>query len=382
MRDTSLDILRGMMLVIMTIDHFEGPLMAYTWETLGFVSAAEGFVFLSGYLAGLVYGKYGLRDPALLRRRGFARAWTIYKYHAVLVVAVCVFTVLATTFAFQWRSYALEFETQPLQALLLGLVFVYQAPLLDILPMYTLFLLLTPAMIGCFRTGKTYLVVLISVSLWLLAQLGVRDALYQALGAGPLIDLGHFDIFAWQALFVAGCGLGYRRLTRMPSDGQNSHRLIWLVFPVFAFLLLVRHEYVDTLGWNISEITDRSSLAWLRMLNFACVVYVMGWLLARKHQLANLRRGFRWLWTWLAFLGRHSLQVFAFQVFLAYLLIPVKWGLWTLDEPVRSPVQIAVTLLVVISLSIPAVLHRTRPSTVPTRSYPMSQPGYSTTDSD
>ncbi|RJS93382.1 OpgC domain-containing protein [Salinisphaera sp. Q1T1-3] len=47
--DQRVDTLRGLMLVIMTIDHL-GPLSRFTMEPFGFVSAAWGFVFLSGYM--------------------------------------------------------------------------------------------------------------------------------------------------------------------------------------------------------------------------------------------------------------------------------------------------------------------------------------------
>ena len=50
-----LDLLRGLMLVIMTLNHLDGPIKSITFQPLGFVSAAAGFIYLSGFVYGLVY---------------------------------------------------------------------------------------------------------------------------------------------------------------------------------------------------------------------------------------------------------------------------------------------------------------------------------------
>jgi len=44
-RDRRLDALRGLMLVIITIDHLPSAFAAFTYQSLGFVSAAEGLCF-------------------------------------------------------------------------------------------------------------------------------------------------------------------------------------------------------------------------------------------------------------------------------------------------------------------------------------------------
>ena len=47
-RDTLFDSLRGLLLVTMAINHIPSDLHPLTDGALGFVSSAEGFVFLSG----------------------------------------------------------------------------------------------------------------------------------------------------------------------------------------------------------------------------------------------------------------------------------------------------------------------------------------------
>ena len=50
-----LDLLRGLMLVLIAINHSPFWIRIYTEEFVGYVSAAEGFVFVSAFLAGMVF---------------------------------------------------------------------------------------------------------------------------------------------------------------------------------------------------------------------------------------------------------------------------------------------------------------------------------------
>ncbi|HPE74072.1 MAG TPA: OpgC domain-containing protein, partial [Candidatus Competibacter sp.] len=59
-----IDALRGLLLVLMVINHTPSPLRTLTNQPLGFVSAAEAFVFVSACLCGLVFGRR-LRDGGL-----------------------------------------------------------------------------------------------------------------------------------------------------------------------------------------------------------------------------------------------------------------------------------------------------------------------------
>jgi hypothetical protein len=48
-RDTRVDTLRGLFLIVMMVDHLPyHPLLRFSRQGFGFVSAAEGFVFVSG----------------------------------------------------------------------------------------------------------------------------------------------------------------------------------------------------------------------------------------------------------------------------------------------------------------------------------------------
>ena len=60
-RDLRIDFFRGLALIIVLVDHVERMngieyVRGWTPTSLGFSDAAEGFIFLSGYVFGMVYG--------------------------------------------------------------------------------------------------------------------------------------------------------------------------------------------------------------------------------------------------------------------------------------------------------------------------------------
>jgi hypothetical protein len=86
-RQTELDWLRGLMLVLMTTTHLPTWFSAHVGQPFGFVSAAEGFVFLSAYLVGSVYTGTARRHgfPAM-RQAIWRRAAKVYAAQVALLL--------------------------------------------------------------------------------------------------------------------------------------------------------------------------------------------------------------------------------------------------------------------------------------------------------
>ena len=220
-RDLRFDTLRGLFLVCMTINHLPTELRRYTDQSLGIFSSAEGFVFLSGLIAGWVYTrKYRTLGPGGLMAASTDRAKSIYRWHigSFLAAFVCV---RATEI---WLGYCSPtvpklFFAHPLESLGLGLSLLYQPGLLDLLPMYCAFVLVMPLVIRALEAGHRWLVLGASAGIWLAVQWA------PPVDGAPLypINTGSFNLLAWQFLFLAGLVIGHARLSGQEQVQGPAH---------------------------------------------------------------------------------------------------------------------------------------------------------------
>jgi hypothetical protein len=231
-----------------------------------------------------------------------------------------------------------------------GALLIYQPPLFAILPMYALFLLLTPLLLQEMAKGRARLVLAASLAIWLVAQWGIGSQAHNP----PWLPLGSFNILAWQFLVVAGAYFGYRKAAGLRLPIPDSGVLFAFSVGVVVFRFFVRHQTLF-FGDHLLVDTEAALGAWkssihpLRLINFAACAYVLWYLPrsvdARVEGLPVLR--------WLRYLGRHSLQVFGWSVFVAYVASSYRDS-WTMLPPVWRAV-LAVTAA--LSLVIPAWVH-------------------------
>ena len=145
-RRPELDALRGLFLVWMTLTHLPTRFSDFVNQPIGFVSSAEGFVFISALLVGRLYIRDLVQNPANVRARLWKRSLKIYGYH--LLMLALAFTVVAA-FAVHTHKAAMTnllnfYLAHPLVAIVGSVLLLYCPPLLDILPMYVTFLFFTP----------------------------------------------------------------------------------------------------------------------------------------------------------------------------------------------------------------------------------------------
>src|ERR1700749_4083008 len=91
-RDARVDVLRGVALLMIFIDHVPGNLLSLvTLRNFGFADAAELFVLLAGFASMAAYGRIFARDgimPGL--RRVLVRCLQLYLFQALLLVTLLV----------------------------------------------------------------------------------------------------------------------------------------------------------------------------------------------------------------------------------------------------------------------------------------------------
>ena len=316
-RRWELDALRGIMLVLMTLTHMPTMYSLPSGQPFGFVSAAEGFVFLSAFMAGRVYGGRARRDGLPDMQAAFhSRALKLYLCQLGLLLLA--FTLIAWLGVYNRQGGVtglLEFFFIDRSAAVVGAaLLLYNPPLLDILPLYIALMLLSPWLLRRGLQQGWRGVLTFSALLWLAQQWGLGLALYgwfvQGTGFSvPYKDMGAFHWLAWQALWVAGLWLGARQqpLPRFPW---------WLLVPAALYalgMLLWRHMVgQDPMPGvpAVGQLLDKWSLGPLRVLNFASVFVLLvsagPWL---KRLLPRPRA--------LELLGRNSLPVFCAHIVIA-----------------------------------------------------------------
>src|SRR5437588_3524864 len=205
-RRVEIDAARGAMLVWMTLTHLPTMVSTYVNQPFGFVSGAEGFIFLSALFTGRTFFLVAEREGhRLMSSQLWMRTLRLYIYHAILLALVFL---VGAQFAANGNRPGLHnlldfYFAAPRQALIDGALLIYRPPLLDILPMYITFLLFTPLALTLGRKIGWKLILSVGFALWLAAQFGLRQAVYefgtQVFGVRmPLSATGSFDLFAWQ----------------------------------------------------------------------------------------------------------------------------------------------------------------------------------------
>jgi hypothetical protein len=314
------------------------PLQHFSFYAFGYASAPDGFVFLSGLVSTWVFlrfrNKHGGRA---LEARVLRRTRDVYMVHILLLSVSIVGAVLLTHTSFK--------AAHPVQAFLSGSLLLYQPNLSDILPMYCVFLLFTPIVLDQMMKGRAWLVGVTSATLWFAAQWGVGDASHLV----PWIDLGTFNILAWQAYFVAGQYLGYRGLSTEESVVPKSRVILVVCIAASLFFFLDRHReflfgVAPLLKFSIGPSRNPA-----RFLDAACLGYLIWWIpRAIDRKLMQLR-----LFKFFNLLGRHSLQVFAASLFITAGMSKISHDWVGLSGATR----VALAVLAMLSLVIPARLH-------------------------
>jgi hypothetical protein len=288
-RRPELDALRGLFLVWMTLTHLPTHMSDFVNTPFGFVTSADGFVFLSAILVSQVYIRRSGGDHERLRAGLWKRAARLYLYHVfMLAVAFTVIAAIAVRHHHVALTNLLDFYlAHPAVAIVGSLLLIYCPPLLDILPMYVIFLLLTPFILYLALKHGWKTIVLSSFGVWIAAQFGLRIFIHGIVVRIthlpiPLQETGAFDLFSWQWIWIAGLWIGARS-----DEGSNPLARIrgkWVVVcaVLCVFFIAVRHQWLgpqitpQAFGYSL----DKWRIGPLRMINLVACAGVIYW--ARK----------------------------------------------------------------------------------------------------
>ncbi|MGB4759016.1 MAG: OpgC domain-containing protein [Candidatus Saccharimonadales bacterium] len=189
-RIIALDILRGFFLTIIIVDHlhyFPGLFELVGGRGELWVSAAEGFFLVSGLLVGYIYTPKMAANAWVATKRILRRAGLLYFWAMVLTTTAVIWAHLAHSAGLikpglWWNPPVLEYiyKTMTLQ---------YNYGWGDFLQYYVLFMLFAPLAVWLCVKKKAWLVLLLSVTIYLFR--------------------GHNFNMAWQIMFMGGIVIGH-----------------------------------------------------------------------------------------------------------------------------------------------------------------------------
>lgn len=325
-RRWELDALRGLMLVLMLSTHLPTFFALPLGQPFGFVSAAEGFVMLSAYMAGLVYTQRSMKEGIPAMRKAFLRrAMVVYLCQAAsLLFLFTVIAWLGMTFDQAAARNLISFYlAHPSTGLWASLLLIYNPPLLDILPIYVMFMLLSPWVLAYGLQHGWRAIAALSGALWVATQFGLSKVLYDWLVAMtglsvPFRETGSFETFAWQALWIFGLWMGARHAqTPAEARGEFPRWLVNASIVVAVVFFIWRHltgQEPFPMGHPINFVFDKWHLGPMRLVDFFAlmilVIHFESWL---KTHMPRLK--------WLETMGAASLPVFCAHLVLVLLAL-------------------------------------------------------------
>jgi hypothetical protein len=175
--------------------------------------------------------------------------------------------------------------------------------MLDILPLYCAMVVALPWVLDQLENGRRWLILGLSGLIWFAVQWAPPTDGGQFF---PVV-VGSFNLFAWQFLFFTGVVIGHARATPLKHPIAFKPLIFALATGLAVFGWGVAH-----LRWRVPGTDDlfgallnKPALGAIRLVDFLAFAYLVGTFGARFPKLLT--------WRPLAFLGQHSIAVFAVQ---------------------------------------------------------------------
>jgi hypothetical protein len=362
-RNRLIDALRGLCFVVMTVNHLPGaPLERFSnssYGLLGFFTAASGFVFISGLIAGTIYERdWQFVGAQPVMRRMWRQLRMLYLYHISLYGILWVLVGMHVRGSAAWRLDL--FHTHPLKALWMGGILLYEPGYLGILPMYCIFIALTPLVLHAMRRGHLWGVLSGSIMLWATAGLMIR------LPVEPKgLCFGAFNPLCYQLLFSFGLAFGAGHISLQRFSPCITKWMVRLAIGLTAAFFVLRMVYAASptlAAWVQARHHGFGviNLGPLRVLNFAAFSVLLFWVAQRR----KWGRCATPVGRFFVFLGQHSLPVFTWSILTTYLAQAV------LPDHLPITLRVGAMLLVVPSLLCPAFVHAKLKPYIATQSKP------------
>lgn len=330
-RIIALDLLRGYFLISIILNHLQWYPNGLDWVAARgslFVTAAEGFFFISGILLGIIRGRKLLDKPfrvaaTLMLNRGV-------QLYITSIVLMLLFTFIGWFFIGNpGLKPGIRPPDQPLYEILLGAFSLqYLYGWADFLRLYAIFIIMAPLALWLLRKGKWYILIAGSIGLWALFPLAYTSTTRSAELLMPL---------SWQLIFFIGLTIGfYWPVIQKWWDNLSKKMRLSILAPILTVavvtiianvILAVSTNFgasgtaaANFYNTMLSGAFNKDSLTPLRILLFG-TWFTLGLFIVMRYE----KQIIKWAgWILLPF-GKNSLYVYtlhAILLFFAHLIIP------------------------------------------------------------
>lgn len=324
-RILTLDLLRGLFLIIILVDHLAWtPSLLFQFSTAYtgmFASAAEGFFAISGILVGYIYG------PRILvnTRRSVAKMW---KRGALLYVLAVGLSLAYTAWGSLLNSSHPRIAqglSDNLQAILEIFTLTSTYGWADFLGRYAVFMFIAPLAVWLIAKRKAWIIIGLSILVWLAFRQTTPVLIFAA----------------WQIIFFISIVIGYylptiERYCRSRSNmmtyirhtailGIATYLLLFALFALIPLLTSENKSYDGLLGEIFTRINllrvdilpyfDKTTMAAPRLL-LGVLLFTTLYVIFRKWetQINHNTKGI------LLLFGKYSLFVYCMQSFLLFFM--------------------------------------------------------------
>jgi hypothetical protein len=318
-RVIELDFFRGIALLIIFWDHLHWFVKVGAPFRYGFSDAAAVFIFLSGYVSGLVYSKvYYSHGFRVVMFKAVRRSLQIYSAHIIAFAVLFLTAVLTPASTDPLHAFLYQFLDNPVNLFFKLISLRYFPQLFDILPLYVVLILLVPFVLVLLK--KNWL--LVPVASFILYS---GSQFYSWLNIQTLFPDWTLNPFSWFFLFTSAITIAVKR-----NEGKFNipvHPL--LVFIVCCFLayaisdltlvnrllqfLGVVTEKTEFLFPSPFPLTGKTLLEPVSLLHFLCVAYIVYLFIPKLSSYFNSRFAKP-----IVLCGQHSLSLFSTGIVITY----------------------------------------------------------------
>ena len=330
-----IDFFRGAALLVIFWNHLQWVLKTGFPLRYGLSDAAAVFIFLSGYVCGMVYWKtytrHGFRHTLV---KAWRRAGQLYLAHLASLIAVVGITIITPETDLPQPMIALmaSLKENLLSATLSILTLRYFPPLFDILPFYIVLMMTVPAILWLIKLDWKILFAISSL-LWCVTQITAP------LGIEIFPGSWTFNPLSWLMLFSLAMIIGIKnRENTLFIPVRQPYSAIAVCVVLYAFSDLTT---INTLLQEVGIVTE--AMEWLFPSPFPLIgrptlepVYLLHFL-SLAYLVFMVSPHLRWLGNdaltkSIALCGQHSLVLFSTGIVLVYLfstlIIQNDFNLW------------------------------------------------------